>query len=351
MNQQTENNNNHNEAIVAKLIETNEYLKDNTIMKSINDIWAFIASDKKELELVILESAKSEVDLSNQVSEYIISSGGKRIRPLVLLLLARAMGYKGGLQYKLAAAVEFIHTATLLHDDVVDESDMRRNKLTANNQFGNAAAVLVGDFLYTRAFQMISQDLEASKIMADATNELAMGEVMQLMNINNLEITEEDYFRTINLKTAVLFSAACKFSGVLAKKEELLENLSDYGKYLGNAFQIADDVLDYIGDIEKTGKNIGDDLAESKTKLPLIHSQNNPKNTKKDRLKQIIANGDKEAISEVIEIISSTNSIDYSLQEAYKNADKAKQSISKLDESEFKDILLLIPDLAVKRNS
>lgn len=319
-------------------------------MSNINDIWAILADDKALLDSCITESARSPVDLSNQVSQYIISSGGKRIRPLVLLLLARALDYRGDLHYQLATAVEFIHTATLLHDDVVDESDMRRNRPTANHQFGNSAAVLVGDFLYSRAFQLISQELNAAQIMSDATNELAMGEVMQLMNINNLDLTEKDYYQVIYLKTAVLFSAACRFSASLVDRSEIAEQLADYGKYLGQAFQIADDVLDYVGNIGKTGKNIGDDLAESKMTLPLIHAMNNANDNDKVRLRQIIEHGERDAIDEVIALLNRTNSIQYALNAAYEHADKAKAALATLPDSDYKTALLRLPDMAVKRS-
>lgn len=322
---------------------------DNTDMKTINDIWAVIAADKTDLEQCIEEYAQSPIDLSNQVSHYIISSGGKRIRPLVLLLLARALDYAGTARFQLATAIEFIHTATLLHDDVVDESEMRRSRPTANHQFGNAAAVLVGDFLYTRAFQLISQELEAAKIMSDATNELAMGEVMQLMNVNNIDLTEADYFQVIHLKTAVLFSAACEFSALLAKRDDLSTACSDYGKYLGYAFQIADDVLDYMGDIDSTGKNIGDDLAERKMTLPLIHAMQSASDKDKIQLREIIEQGDRDRIQVVIDILARYGSIDYTLKQAYEYADLAKQALVNLPENQYKAILLAIPDIAVHR--
>ncbi len=324
---------------------------ENGFMNNINDIWAILNKEKEELDLCIQSSAKSPVDLSNQVTEYIINSGGKRIRPLVLLLLSKAMNSQGKLHYQLATAVEFIHTATLLHDDVVDESDMRRNTPTVNNRFGNSAAVLVGDFLYTRAFQLISQELEAAKVISDATNELAMGEVMQLMNIDNIHLTEKDYFQVIYLKTAVLFSAACQFSSILANQPAFSQNCSDYGKHLGIAFQIADDVLDYVGDISQTGKNIGDDLAEKKMTLPLIHAMQNANEQDSARLYEIIRNGKREAIDEVISILQRTHSISYAQELAYHHADLAKAAITPLSDSIYKQALLTLPDLAVKRES
>lgn len=318
--------------------------------QSIKAIWQIIAEDKVKLDEYISQSAQSAIDLSNQVSGYIISSGGKRIRPLVLLLLARNLEYRGNLHYPLATAVEFIHTATLLHDDVVDESDLRRNRPTANHQFGNAAAVLVGDFLYTRAFQLISQKLEAAKIMSDATNELAMGEVMQLMNVSNLDLTEADYFQMIHLKTAVLFSAACQFAAVLAKRDDLTQYCADYGKYLGSAFQIADDVLDYIGDSQQTGKSLGDDLAESKMTLPLIHAINHANTADRTHLRNIIEQGDRHAIDDVLAILDKHQSIAYAQHIAYEHANRAKTALTTLPDNQYKDILLQLPDMAVKRH-
>lgn len=318
-------------------------------MKTIKDIWALLGADKQHLDDCIVASAQSPIDLSNRVCDYIIASGGKRIRPLVLLLLARAMSYQGDKHYQLATAVEFIHTATLLHDDVVDESDMRRGTPTANRAFGNAAAVLVGDFLYTRAFQIISQELEAAKIIADATNELAMGEVMQLMNINNVDLSEEDYFQVIHLKTAVLFAAACRFSAVLAQRHDLAVACADYGNLLGRAFQIADDVLDYTGDVAQTGKNIGDDLAEKKMTLPLIHALRTSSPADAERLRTIIQAGDREHIDQVLLILQHTDSVNYSQRIAFEQADLAKSALHPLPNSEFKSALLHLADMAVQR--
>lgn len=318
-------------------------------MKTINDIWALLGDDKQQLDTCITQSMQSPIDLNNQVCDYIIGSGGKRIRPLVLLLLARAMNYNGDKHYQLATAIEFIHTATLLHDDVVDESEQRRNRPTANRKFGNAAAVLVGDFLYTRAFQLISHELRAAELIADATNELAMGEVMQLMNVSNIDLSEAEYFQVIYLKTAVLFAAACQFSAVLAQREDLATACADYGKHLGNAFQIADDVLDYTGDAASTGKNIGDDLADKKMTLPLIHALKHADETSAQTLREIISNGQRERINEVLTILSATDAITYAQSIAYTQADLAKSAITQLPDSLYKTVLLALPDMAVRR--
>ena len=318
-------------------------------MNNFNELWSTLKKDKERLDTCIIESAKSPVDLSNQVSNYVLSNGGKRIRPLVLLLLARAMGCEGGGKYQLATAIEFIHTATLLHDDVVDESHMRRNHPTANHQFGNSAAILVGDFLYTRAFQLIAKEPKAVEIISEATNQLTMGEIMQLMNVNNLSLSEADYFQIINLKTAVLFAAACRFSSLLAKRVDLSKDCEKYGKHLGIAFQIADDVLDYVGDTQKIGKNIGDDLAEKKMTLPLIHALENANEGDKAQLKRIIKNGEIDKIDIVINILNSTNSIQYTLDLAHHHADLAKFSLSSLPETEYKKHLSKLADITVKR--
>ncbi len=320
-------------------------------MKNLDDIWAMLEADKQRLDACIAASAQSPIDLSNQVCDYIISGGGKRIRPLVLLLLARAMNYYGDKHFQLATAIEFIHTATLLHDDVVDESEQRRNRATANREFGNAAAVLVGDFLYTRAFQLISNELSAAQLIADATNELAMGEVMQLMNVNNIDLSEADYFQVIYLKTAVLFAAACQFSAILAQRDDLAAACADYGRHLGNAFQIADDVLDYTGDAATTGKNVGDDLAERKMTLPLIHALKHAGAEDAARLRDIISCGSRQRIDEVLTILQRSGSVAYAQTTAYQEAGLAKQALAKLPDSDYKTVLLSLPDMAVQRRN
>lgn len=323
----------------------------NAHFSSIDAIWTLLADDKNQLEAHIKQQTRSPIDLSNQVCAYITESGGKRIRPLVLLLLARALDYQGDKQFQLATAVEFIHTATLLHDDVVDGSERRRNRETANRRFGNAAAVLTGDFLYTRAFQLIAHELGAAKIISDATNELAMGEVMQLMNVNNTLLDEADYFEIIRLKTAVLFSAACEFAAVLGKASHLQTAFAAYGEHLGKAFQIADDLLDYTGHSAAIGKNLGDDLAERKLTLPLIHALKHADAADKANLLAIIEAGDRTRIAEVIAIIKKTDSVAYAAQIAFKQADAAKASLSGLPDSIYKTALLALPDLAVNRQN
>ena len=236
-----------------------------------------LPDDLNRVDSVINRAVDSEVVLISQIGQYIISAGGKRLRPILTILAGKALGYDQDPLYSLAAMVEFIHTSTLLHDDVVDESDLRRGRQTANNMFGNAAAVLVGDFLYTRAFQLMvaSNNLRILEVMAEATNIIAEGEVLQLMNIGNIDVTEEEYLHVIEYKTAKLFQAAAQVGAILAGATDLQEQaLKNYGTHLGTAFQIIDDVLDYAGDVTTIGKNLGDDLAEGKPTLPLIYLLN-----------------------------------------------------------------------------
>lgn len=321
------------------------------MISAISDIWALLDDDQTTLDERLLSLAKSDVDLNNQVGFYLLENGGKRIRPMVLLLLARALSVDDATKFSLATAIEYIHTATLLHDDVVDDSKMRRGKPTAAKQFGNAASVLVGDFLYTRAFQLITQNQDASVIMAEATNELAKGEVMQLMHSSNYDLSEAEYRQVIHLKTAVLFRAASRLAGTLAKRPELDVMLGEYGMQLGNAFQIADDLLDYVGDITKTGKDIGDDLAEGKMTLPIIYARDHATADDQQALKRILAERDREAITPLIEILTRSGALDYTRREAFKVADFAKASIADFPDSTFKTAMLALPDLAVRRHS
>lgn len=320
-------------------------------MKTVHDIWSLLGDDQQQLDNCIIASAKSPVDLNSQVCEYIIKGGGKRIRPLVLLLFARAFEYRGHRHLQLATAIEFIHTATLLHDDVVDKSDKRRNRLSVNAKFGNAAAVLVGDFLYTRAFQLIAHELAAAKVMTDATNELAMGEVMQLMHFCNVDLSEADYLQIIHLKTAVLFSASCRLAAILTGQSDHQEACADYGNYLGKAFQIADDILDYTGESHKMGKDIGDDLEDKKITLPLIHALQHADSQSQKTLRRIIKAGDRNAIAEVIDILNNCQSLDYARRIAYEYADRAKQALHGLPNTPYKTLLTTLPDLAVRRQS
>ncbi|AIT08642.1 octaprenyl diphosphate synthase [Candidatus Francisella endociliophora] len=325
-------------------------------MQKLKDIQSLIEKDMKDNNQFIIDSLSSEVVLINQISHYIINSGGKRLRPLLVMLFSRALSYDGKDHLACAAIIEFIHTATLLHDDVVDNSQLRRGKETANNVFGNAASVLTGDFLYSRAFQMmVSLDsMQIMQILADATNKISEGEVLQLLNARNSELTEKDYTNVIYCKTAKLFEAACELAGVISlSKEQYLQyqdNIKNYGVYLGNAFQIADDVLDYVSDAESLGKNIGDDLDEGKMTLPTIYALANVDTNKQQTLKNAIEKGEYN-IDEIVTIVKDSGAVEYSYKVACQYADKAKKSIGFLPESEYKQAMILLCDLAVKRKS
>ena len=325
-------------------------------MQTIQDIQNLIKDDIEKNNKTIVDSLSSDVVLINQISHYIINSGGKRLRPLLVMLFARALGYENDKHLSCAAIIEFIHTATLLHDDVVDDSQLRRGKDTANNVFGNAASVLTGDFLYSRAFQMMVglDNMQIMQILADATNKISEGEVLQLLNARNTSLNEKDYTNVIYCKTAKLFEAACELAGVISlDKEQYLanaKNIKSFGVYLGNAFQIADDVLDYVSDAESMGKNIGDDLEEGKMTLPTIYALANVSKDKQELIKNAIENSEYD-IQEIITIIKESGAIEYSYEKACEYANLAKESISFLADSEYKKALELLCDIAVKRKS
>lgn len=321
-------------------------------MQNFDDIQALIKSDLEKTDQVLIDHLGSDVALINQMSNYIIGAGGKRLRPLLLLLCARATGYKGEYHHLMAAVIELIHTATLLHDDIVDESATRRGKNTANEVWGNAPSVLVGDFLYSRAFEMMVKpgSMDIMKILAKATNEIAQGEVLQLLNCQNSNLTKEEYYQVIERKTAVLFQAATQIGGVLSAvnaEEELA--LKNYGLHLGNAFQIIDDVLDYQSDAQTMGKEVGDDLAEGKTTLPMIYALENTSGAEKQILEDAINNADNSNISQVIDILNKVKAFDYTNSKAQESAQLAKQSLNLMPDSEYKDALILLCDLSLKR--
>lgn len=321
---------------------------------TLDQISALAKHDMQAVDHAILAQLNSDVVLINQLGHYIISGGGKRIRPLIAVLAARALGYQGSDHITCAAFVEFIHTATLLHDDVVDESDMRRGKETANARFGNAASVLVGDFIYTRAFQMMTSlnSLPVLKVMSDATNVIAEGEVQQLMNVNDPETTEENYMQVIYSKTARLFEAATQCAALVANANEAeVTALQNYGRYLGTAFQLVDDILDYSANAEKLGKNIGDDLAEGKPTLPLLHAMRNGNPQQADLIREAIEQGGKrDALDEILAIMAEQKSLDYTMQRAKQEAQKAVDAIAMLPESEFKQALSSLAYLSVERS-
>lgn len=311
-------------------------------------------SDMQAVDHAILAQLNSDVVLINQLGHYIISGGGKRIRPLIAVLAAKALGYQGKDHITCAAFVEFIHTATLLHDDVVDESDKRRGKETANARFGNAASVLVGDFIYTRAFQMMTSlnSLPVLKVMSDATNVIAEGEVQQLMNINDPDTTEENYMQVIYSKTARLFEAATQCAALVAGANEAEVNaLQDYGRYLGTAFQLVDDILDYSANAEKLGKNIGDDLAEGKPTLPLLHAMRSGNPQQAALIREAIEQGGKrDALDDILAIMAEQKSLDYTMIRAKQEAQKAVDAIAILPESNFKQALSALAYLSVDRS-
>lgn len=310
--------------------------------------------DMAAVNAAILEQLNSDVSLINQLGYYIISGGGKRIRPMIAVLAARALNYSGDKHVTVAALIEFIHTATLLHDDVVDESDMRRGKATANAAFGNAASVLVGDFIYTRAFQMMTdlESLPVLALMAKAVNVIAEGEVLQLMNCNDPDITEESYMQVIYSKTARLFEAAAQASAMLAGGDDSqVQALQDYGRYLGTAFQLIDDLLDYDADGETLGKNTGDDLNEGKPTLPLLHAMKHGDSEQAMMIRQAIEQGNgRHLLEPVLQAMHQCGSLDYTRNRAEEEADKAIAALRVLPESPYRLALEGLAHLAVKRD-
>ena len=312
-----------------------------------------LAGDMAILDGVIRSRLHSEVVLVRQVAEYIIHSGGKRLRPVVVLLTAKALGYEGSHHHELAAVVEFIHTATLLHDDVVDDSKLRRGQDTANARFGNATSVLVGDFLYSRAFQMMVtvQNMRVMEVLADATNTIAEGEVLQLMNCHDPDVTEEAYMRVIRYKTARLFDAAGRLGAIVAGRDRAMEDaLGAYGMHLGTAFQLIDDVLDYSGDRETTGKNVGDDLAEGKPTLPLLHVMRHGTPEQAERVRQAIATGGTEDFAAILQAIRDTGALDYTRRQAEREAQLAVDALAGLPHGAHLDALIELTAFAVDRN-
>ncbi|PHV10542.1 polyprenyl synthetase family protein [Chitinimonas sp. BJB300] len=313
-----------------------------------------IAADMQAVDALIRDRLHSEVLLVRQVAEYIISSGGKRLRPALTLLSAQALGYKGQHHIELAAVVEFIHTATLLHDDVVDESSLRRGRDTANALFGNAASVLVGDFLYSRAFQMMVgvNDMRVMQILADATNVIAEGEVLQLMNIGDAELNEADYLKVIRYKTAKLFEAAARLGALLTKQDAKVETaLASYGMHLGTAFQIVDDVLDYSGEAGEIGKNLGDDLAEGKCTLPLIHAMRLGSEAQAAVVRNAIVHAQRENFADVLAAVRSSGALSAAMEVAHIEAQLALSAIAILPDNQASKALRALAQFAVERHS
>jgi octaprenyl-diphosphate synthase len=318
------------------------------------DTLALIADDMREVDLVIAQRLASGVPLVGTVSQYIISAGGKRLRPAILLLVCGALGYRDTLRFNMAAVVEFIHTATLLHDDVVDESTLRRGRPTANEAFGNPASVLVGDFLYSRAFQMMvdAQDMRIMQTLADATNVIAEGEVMQLVNMHDASLDEAAYLKVIRSKTAKLFEASARLAALLSNSSpEVEQACADYGQALGTAFQVIDDVLDYDGDVAEMGKNLGDDLREGKATLPLIAAMQRGTPAQCALIRQAIETGETEHMEEIIAIVKSTGALDVTRQAAAAEAQRAIEATKHFQPNAYTDGLLQLAAQLLERRS
>jgi octaprenyl-diphosphate synthase len=320
---------------------------------SIPVIQDFIAADMRAVDVVIRNRLASDVAMVRQVAEYIVNGGGKRLRPALVILCAGAFGYRGSHHHQLAAVVEFIHTATLLHDDVVDASELRRGHPTANALFGNAASVLVGDFVYSRAFQMMVEleSMRVMQVLADATNVIAEGEVLQLMNCHNPDIDEHHYLQVIRYKTAKLFEAATRLGAILSGATPGQEQaVASYGMHLGTAFQLIDDVLDYSGDNKATGKNVGDDLGEGKPTLPLIYAIKHGSTAEAALIRNAIEVGGLSELTQVIAAIHRTGALDYTRRQAEAEARTASAALAALPNSRQRDYLLQLADFAVTRN-
>jgi octaprenyl-diphosphate synthase len=337
--------------IITKLMQVAEKTP---ISVSFDNIAALAERDRQAVDQLIRDSLESDVALVSQVSQYIVMSGGKRLRPLIVLLAARALGYEGDQHVRAATIIEFIHTATLLHDDVVDSSSRRRGQDSANTVFGNQASVLVGDFLYSRAFQMMVDvgDMRIMQILADATNTIAAGEVMQLMNVHDPDTTEDDYRQVIYRKTARLFEAGSQIAAVLCGQSSAIESsMIEYGRHLGTAFQLVDDALDFDASADELGKNIGDDLAEGKATLPLIYAMQNCSEEDRKIIRDAILEGGLDQLDRITAIIESTGALQYTADKAREAADLAIASLADIPDSEYKQALKNIGELSIQRRS
>ena len=323
-------------------------------MALLSTLLAPVAEDMRRVDALIRQRLESDVALVREIADYIVRGGGKRLRPALVLLSAGACGCRGEARLELAAVVEFIHTATLLHDDVVDESALRRGRRTANAEFGNAAAVLVGDFLYSRAFQMMVgvQSMPVMRVLADATNTIAEGEVLQLMNCRDPGVDEARYLDVIRRKTAKLFEAAARLGGVLAGVPAALEQgLAEYGMRLGTAFQLVDDVLDYSGDAEAIGKSLGDDLAEGKPTLPLIRALQVAPRPQAARVRRAILEGGRGEFAAVLAAVEACGALGYAREAARREASAARAALAPLADSPYKASLLELAEYSVTRNA
>ena len=323
-------------------------------MQNFSEIHTLMKSDLVMTDEILVNRLDSNVDLISQMSQYIINSGGKRIRPLLLLLCARATNYKGDYHHSMAVVIELIHTATLLHDDVVDNSSTRRGHETANELWGNAPSVLVGDFLYSRAFEIMVEpnSMQIMKILSKATNQISEGEVLQLLNIKNANVSRSEYFEVIERKTACLFKAACQIAGILSESNKnIIDGLGSFGIHLGNAFQIIDDTLDYESDPSAIGKEVGDDLSEGKVTLPMIYALENTKGIEKVTLSNAIINADSSNIDNIVNILLSVNAFEYSRKVAKNESTKALKFLEVIPNSEYRCALELLCELSLDRNS
>ena len=318
------------------------------------EVQALAAAEMGAVDALIRGRLASDVVLINQISEHIVAAGGKRLRPMLTVIAARALGYAGQAHHQLAAIIEFIHTSTLLHDDVVDESDLRRGRKTANALWGNAPSVLVGDFLYSRSFQLMVEldSMPVMRVLADTTNRIAEGEVLQLLHVGNPDTTEADYLRVIERKTAVLFAAATRLSAMLAGAGAAQQDaLAGFGMSLGMAFQIADDVLDYTADAAALGKNLGDDLAEGKATLPLIHALAHCAPARRETLARIVRECDVDALPQVLEAIRECGSLDYSRQVAQRHARAAEAALAGLPDNRWSQALHALARYSIERGN
>ena len=323
-------------------------------MQNFSEIHTLMKSDLVMTDEILVNRLDSNVDLISQMSQYIINSGGKRIRPLLLLLCARATNYKGDYHHSMAVVIELIHTATLLHDDVVDNSSTRRGHETANELWGNAPSVLVGDFLYSRAFEIMVEpnSMQIMKILSKATNQISEGEVLQLLNIKNANVSRSEYFEVIERKTACLFKAACQIAGILSESNKnIIHGLGSFGMHLGNAFQIIDDTLDYESDPSAIGKEVGDDLSEGKVTLPMIYALENTKGIEKVTLSNAIINADSSNIDNIVNILLSVNAFEYSRKVAKNESTKALKFLEVIPNSEYRCALELLCELSLDRSS
>jgi octaprenyl-diphosphate synthase len=318
----------------------------------LEEIRALVMEDLQRVDQTIVQRLASDIVLVNQVSQYIIGAGGKRLRPLSVVLAARACGHQGQKHVPAAAIIEFIHTATLLHDDVVDGSDLRRGRNTANHVFGNEASVLVGDYLYSRSFQMMVElgDLRIQEVMANATNTIAEGEVLQLMNAHDPETTEQRYLEVIYRKTAKLFEAGAQMAAIVSgSPREIEQSMVDYGRHLGTAFQLVDDVLDYNATAAELGKNLGDDLAEGKPTLPLIHALAHAPAAEAAKLREAIETGGIDDLDQITRLIETSGGLEYTARMARREKELAVEALGRLPASKYREALVTLADFAVAR--